>query len=84
MSKSVVTKAKLVFRLRGFVFGVVFSLLAFTSVTAISTSVNAGDNDIAVAAGKLNWVPFGEGPAQMVVLWGDPKGDDYAVFMKFP
>ena len=57
---------------------------AITAVTAISTSANAGENDIAVPAGKLNWAPFGETSAQMVVLWGDPASSEYAVLLKLP
>ena len=84
MYKSVAMKLKPIFRLRELVFGTVISLLAITSVTAISTSVNAGENDIAVHTDKLKWVPFGNSPAQMVVLWGDPASGEYGLLLKLP
>ncbi len=38
----------------------------------------------AVAVDKLNWVPFGDTPAQLAVLWGDLESDEYAMFLKLP
>ncbi|MCZ6844621.1 MAG: cupin domain-containing protein [Alphaproteobacteria bacterium] len=84
MRKSVAMNHRFIFGLRGIVFGAVISAFAITAVTAISTSAKAGENDIAVPADKLNWALFGEGPAQMAVLWGDPASDEYAVLLKLP
>ncbi len=84
MPKSVAVKHKSIIGLRELVFGAVIGAFAITAVTAISTSANAGENDIAVPAGKLNWAPFGETSAQMVVLWGDPASSEYAVLLKLP
>ncbi len=84
MAMSTAMKRKFNFGLRGIVFGAVIGAFAITAATAISTSANAGENDIAVPAGKLNWVPFGDSPAKMVVLWGDPASGEYAVLLKLP
>ncbi len=84
MAMSTAMKRKFNFGLRGIVFGAVIGAFAITAVTAISTSANAGENDIAVQAGELNWVPFGDSPAKMVVLWGDPASGEYAVLLKLP
>ena len=84
MRKSVAMKLKPVFGLREIIFGAVLGLLAITVVVANSTSANAGENDIGMPAGKLNWVPFGDTPVKMVVLWGDPTSGEYAVLLKLP
>ena len=84
MRMSVALKQMFVLGLKGIVFGAAIGAFSITAITTNSTSVNAGENDIAVSAGNLNWAPFGEGPAQMVVLWGDPKSGEYAVLLKLP
>ena len=58
--------------------------MAIPAFTALSTSAHAGDKDIAVAVDKLNWVPFGDTPAQLAVLWGDLESDDWAMLLKLP
>ena len=84
MLKSVAMKHKVIFGLREIVFGALIGAFAFASVAAISTSAKAGENDIAVSAGNLKWVPFGETSAQLAVLWGDPASGEYAVLLKLP
>ena len=64
--------------------GVVVSIFTIMSVTAIPTSANAAGADVAVAADKLNWGPWGDSPAQIVVLWGDPSSGEFGALLKLP
>ena len=84
MPKSVAIKVKSKFGLKEFVFGAVIGVFAITAVAAISTSANAGEKDIGMTSDQLTWVPFGETPVKMAVLWGDPKSGEYAVLLKLP
>ncbi len=77
-------KHKSIIGLRELVFGTLISVLAIPAFTALSTSAHAGDKDIAVAVDELNWVPFGDTPAQLAVLWGDLESDDWAMLLKLP
>ncbi len=70
--------------LRALAIGTVTSIFAIMSVVAVPTSANAAGKNVAVAADKLNWAPWGKGPAQIVVLWGDPKSGEYAALLKLP
>ena len=64
--------------LKGLVLGTLIGVLAIPAFKAISTSAHAGEKDIAVAADKLNWGLFGEGPAEVAVLWGNIEGGEHA------
>ncbi len=70
--------------LRTLVSGSVIGLAAILSVTAVSTSASADSHEVAMASDQLAWAPFGEGPVQIVVLWGDPASDEWAALLKLP
>ena len=64
--------------------GALIGISTITSVVAVSTSAIAAEKRVAVAADKLNWAQWGKGPAQIVVLWGDPKSGELAALLKLP
>ena len=70
--------------LRELISGAAMGLAAILAVTAGSTPAIADGPGIAIPADQLDWAPFGDGPAQIVVLWGDPTSDDYAMLLKLP
>ncbi len=77
-------KHKYIINLRKIAFAIVIGVFAITSGAALSTSANADGHEIGVPADKLNWVPFGGGPAQMAVLWENKNGGEYAMLLKLP
>ena len=77
-------KHKFITGLRAVSIGAVIGISTTVSVTAISTSAIAGGDNVAVAADKLNWALWGKGPAQIVVLWGDPKSGEFGALLKLP
>ena len=79
-----VTMRKSIVGLRALAIGTVVGLASIMSITAISTPAHADEKEVAIAADKLNWALWGKGPAQIVVLWGDPKSGEYAALLKLP
>jgi quercetin dioxygenase-like cupin family protein len=57
----------------------VMALTGFVG-TIGSASVDAGEHAMGTDWGKLNWVTLG--PLQVVPLWGDPKVEESAFFVK--
>ena len=74
--------------LRTLVSGTAIGLAALLSVTVASTSAIADSHEMAtntaIASDQMEWAPLGDRGAQISVLWGDPAGDDFGIFIKIP